>query len=389
MALLRVRVNGHLFAAADPQAAELRPNVPLGRRILEWHGLSRTPELRDPLLTRLANEYKGASLQESTLKKYGSSLGFFHNFCDLFGVNERDRLPAKREVILGFAVWRISDPKSGQDSLEKELLGRAEVGVSTMEKDLSALAAWHHVHNEPWTLASTDSELSMIKAGARKLQGDSHMRPPRPPVTIAMLDSLAKHLSDSPFDLSVKACAAIAFYGLARLGEIVTDSQSSFSPEKQPRRRDACLHSTGQRNKVLQVRLPHSKTKKPGEEHHLTLIEQKRLDPFAAFTEHWFSSNCGPDEHIFAYRNDRGLVVPLTRTAFMRRCNEAWAIDGFLRFTGHSFRIGGTNRLLDLGISEDDVKDMGRWKSDKWKVYVRKRKDDMADRIAAATASAG
>jgi hypothetical protein len=52
-------------------------------------------------------------------------------------------------------------------------------------------------------------------------------------------------------------------------------------------------------------------------------------------------------------------------------CNDVWSKHGFARYTGHSFRIGGTIMLLRSGISPEVVKKMGRWKSDAFQLYWR------------------
>ncbi|TFK16572.1 hypothetical protein FA15DRAFT_548136, partial [Coprinopsis marcescibilis] len=59
----------------------------------------------------------------------------------------------------------------------------------------------------------------------------------------------------------------------------------------------------------------------------------------------------------------------LTKAHFLERCNQIWTGLGYLRITGHSFRIGGTTELLLAGVPPDVVKAMGRWSSDSFLKY--------------------
>ena len=75
---------------------------------------------------------------------------------------------------------------------------------------------------------------------------------------------------------------------------------------------------------------------------------------------------------MFAYRDDAGALVPLTKRAFLSRLNEIWAKAGMKAVSGHCFRIGGTTALLKLGVDTEVVKlGGGRWKSDSFLRYWR------------------
>jgi hypothetical protein len=66
-------------------------------------------------------------------------------------------------------------------------------------------------------------------------------------------------------------------------------------------------------------------------------------------------------------------------------CNPVWNRHGFLRFAGHSFRIGGTTSLLRAGVNPDIVKKMGCWHLDAFPIYWHNLQDLFADHAADMT----
>jgi hypothetical protein len=57
------------------------------------------------------------------------------------------------------------------------------------------------------------------------------------------------------------------------------------------------------------------------------------------------------------------------------------AAEGISRITGHSFRIGGTTELLRRGVPPDVVKMAGRWSSDSFLRYWRKKEDILPQHV--------
>lgn len=66
-------------------------------------------------------------------------------------------------------------------------------------------------------------------------------------------------------------------------------------------------------------------------------------------------------------------LMPLTKYQFdvvLKKCLEKMGLNN-LRFSSHSFRIGAASEGARLGLPELDIKEMGRWKSQCFKLYVR------------------
>ncbi|KIJ68823.1 hypothetical protein HYDPIDRAFT_46053, partial [Hydnomerulius pinastri MD-312] len=78
--------------------------------------------------------------------------------------------------------------------------------------------------------------------------------------------------------------------------------------------------------------------------------------------------------HLFSYK-EGGTLVPLTKRKFLEIC------DAILKPLGHgsasrmSFRTGGTNALLERGVSPEVVKQLGRWSSDGFRKHQQSQVD--------------
>lgn len=64
---------------------------------------------------------------------------------------------------------------------------------------------------------------------------------------------------------------------------------------------------------------------------------------------------------------------PLTKYQFNAVIKKALSVCGLqgLRFTSHSFRIGAATTAFELGVPQEDIQRMGRWRSDSVFSYIR------------------
>ncbi|KIM25366.1 hypothetical protein M408DRAFT_74522 [Serendipita vermifera MAFF 305830] len=95
------------------------------------------------------------------------------------------------------------------------------------------------------------------------------------------------------------------------------------------------------------------------------------MDATIALCHHFVHSPLDDDKLLCEYSEGK-LAKVMDKELLMSMCNTIWSANGLPRFTGHSFRIGGTTSLLLAGIDVEIVKSMGRWSSDAFKLYWRK-----------------
>ena len=121
------------------------------------------------------------------------------------------------------------------------------------------------------------------------------------------------------------------------------------------------------------LHLPHTKTHPHGEE--VVLVDQDNpINPISLLKNHIHISGIPRDGLLLSFRKSDDLIV-LDKASFLRCCNDVWQPLGHPRFTGHSFRIGGTTKLLIAGILPDVVRVTGHWSSESFLRYWRSLKD--------------
>ncbi|KZT18119.1 hypothetical protein NEOLEDRAFT_1080978 [Neolentinus lepideus HHB14362 ss-1] len=244
-------------------------------------------------------------------------------------------MPASALLLAGFASWRAGT-----------------VSGSTIAAWLSAVRAWHRVNHAPW--AGDDDFVSLVKTSASKLTPASSRREKRAPVTLQHLIPLARALDPSSGrDCAVLAVALIAFWGCCRLGELVVPSKASFDPRWHVSRSAPVRyidHWDGLQSAHFDI--PFGKVEKEAGAR-ISLTGRHELCPVRAL-------------HRWA---------PLTKAAFLQRCEEVWRPLRLSRISGHSFRIGGATELLLAGVPPETVAAQGRWKSLAFLLYWRKLED--------------
>ena len=310
------------------------------------------------LLSSQAKNHVNQAIQngwaKTTISRYSSAVEQFIRFCDSEGVPEHLRFPADEFVLCAFAA--------------------SSLGIhsrSTPSSRLSALKAWHTAHNVEW---KGSSRLRYVLNGVRNLAPGNSRRPPRPPINAKMLTQLVEHLNPaSHFDAAVAACAATAFWGQCRLGELLPSSLTASLSNPLPTR-SGFVRSLRNPQACL-LHLPHTKTHHHGQD--VVIVDQyPPVNPISLLKSHIRINNVRSAAHLFSYKSVDG-PTSLTKSTFLRRCNEIWQALGYPRTTGHCFRIGGTTELLISGTPPEVVKATGRWSSESFLRYWRSL-DDIA-----------
>ncbi len=87
------------------------------------------------------------------------------------------------------------------------------------------------------------------------------------------------------------------------------------------------------------------------------------------------SSQSPPSSPLFT--TDNG--TPVTRHTFQTLLKSVLAKSGFApdRYSAHSFRIGAATTAANKGLSEQQIKTLGRWSSDAYALYVRNNLADI------------
>jgi hypothetical protein len=80
------------------------------------------------------------------------------------------------------------------------------------------------------------------------------------------------------------------------------------------------------------------------------------------------TAGAGEDQPAFAFESG----WPVTSSNFNAVLRER--LEGVLegiKITSHSFRIGAASRMGELGVSDEEIKSVGRWGSRAFETYLR------------------
>ena len=331
------------------------------RHCLSPHRSFSTP----PHLQRKIRLAMSSAWAPSTRRLYNNSISRFLAFCSSLEVPLSDCFPASEEILCAFAASSLGSRSS-----------------SSVRNDLSGIRAWHLFHNAPY---NGSARLSLLIRGIDSHAPASAKRNPRPPVTSSMIAALFNALSPAdPLDVACFATATCAFWGQARLGELLSNESSPSLRPSIPTRKNLLPLSSSGASRTLH--LPWTKTSRSKGEDIVLCRQHFNVDPLAALSAH-LSINSPPNDlplFSFAYGNQ---FRALSRSKFLARCNAVWGPLGFPTISGHCFRIGGTTELLVRGVPPDIVKSLGRWTSDSFLRYWRSL-EDIATRHIAISSSA-
>ena len=182
-----------------------------------------------------------------------------------------------------------------------------------------------------------------------------------------ILADIPKILNKQPYLAKLYQCMTIlAYYGLLRIGELA----SGYHPVKA---KD--IHTADDKFKILLV-LFTSKTHgydRPAQQVKIFAdkggdsafcpfkVTNQFLEVRGGYLEDW--------EPLFVFR-DRSPVKPCHFRRLLRKSLRRLGLDSKLYDT-HSLRIGRASDLMKFGYSVDQIKQLGRWKSNAVFKYIR------------------
>jgi hypothetical protein len=200
--------------------------------------------------------------------------------------------------------------------------------------------------------------------GAKRLMG----KPPQNklPITAEILRLIRPHFPRATrTDVRAWQAAVLCVFGLLRAGELLSTATNKGAV---PTLLDVSRAQWG--SYTLNLRASKTDPFRKGVDITFPRTDVLDLDPAAIL-----DSICSDalSEHrplstpIIADHNGK----PITRKAVMSRVAKALRAAGLQssRYSGHSFRRGGAQSLIDMGVESDTITTHGRWTSWAWSVY--------------------
>lgn len=308
-------------------------------------------------------QYGGWS--ESTVKHYNAGVSKLVTFAKAFKIPREDLLPIDPDHLYQFVLW--AGPRIPGSSL---LPSGSPIKSTTIRTYLSGIKAWHLYHDYQYPHQATP-RIELMLTTAKKLDIREKEKVPKSPVLVKDLFSLLESLTDRSLeDMTAYTVALIAFWGMARLGELLKQT----SAHDQVKVKDVIWDPLGE---YVTIRIRAAKTAAVGEIQELHLRKQASiLDPVAAVRRLINGTKASDDDPLFSYPvNDRRKT--LTKSRCQTIFSRVWQSQAESRLTGHSFRVGGASLRWNLGVPLEDIVKIGRWKSKAYKLYLREYPEDV------------
>ena len=194
----------------------------------------------------------------------------------------------------------------------------------------------------------------------------------RLPITRQVLHELVEslvHTNSSAWQRTLfKAMFLVAFYGFFRLGELAIKGPSSVSVVLQYSDiQFLSLDSTVQKVKITISHYKHNAANRPCE----IIIDRQSEESFCpvqSMIDYCRIRGKQPGS-LFCYADMRAVTITKFNIELQRSLAFCGLDSG--RYKSHSFRIGAASYAAEQGLSDAQIRSLGRWKSDAFKLYIR------------------
>ena len=192
----------------------------------------------------------------------------------------------------------------------------------------------------------------------------------RQPITLDLLKRIVlalPHICANSFEASLfHAAFTLAFFGFMRVGEITSasnrDRKISLAPSDIQVRQEKGV-------RALRVTIRHSKNNQNGPPQVISIPSQadRTICPVEAM-QNFAGARPNGAATLFCHFD----TSPLTRAQFTGVLSKALDFVGVTgQFGSHSFRIGAATTAAMQGVPDDQIQEMGRWRSSAFRTYIR------------------
>lgn len=284
-------------------------------------------------------------IRENTKRTYRSAQNDYIKFCEEYTLNP---LPASQECLMMYATQ----------------LYKRHMHINTIKVYLFAVRHYHIINKCNNPLLCTPRLNLVLKAIQLKcIKSKSKL-----PITYPILEKVYVALGRSRDERLMWAAMTLGFFGLLRASEFTVPSQASFCNDKHLTVSDVSLRSSHSNDTFMSVRVKSSKTDSKGFILHIG-CSQHTVCAVCAMTDYLNTRAMSGSDPLFLFDNDtilsRSILVSTTRS-YLAMCG----IDPE-KYTGHSYRVGGATSAAEAGLSDWEIKAMGRWNSECYHRYIK------------------
>ena len=292
----------------------------------------------------------GQGIASSTLTSYKSGIRQYYSFCSQFTLSP---FPLTDSLLCRFVAF-LYDRQLSPASIRLYLSSIRFLQISLGSPDPS-LANFPQLH--------------YVLRAVKRLN-PIHRRPPRLPITPAILRHLFSTWSAPPVSYAARmlwAACCLGFFAFLRAGEFTCPSMDAYDPSMLSPG-DIAMNNRANPTS-LSVSLRHSKTDVFGAGVTLYVgATGGNMCPVAAILSYMAVRPDTPGQ-LFIYHNNRPLSRDDLVTAVRDSLSSLRGLE-VSQFNGHSFRIGAATTAAQVGISDSLIQTLGRWKSSAFLSYI-------------------
>jgi len=233
----------------------------------------------------------------------------------------------------------------------------------------SYLSAIGYVHKMKGVTDPTKAFViqKLLVAVSRRSKADIRL-PISRPLLYELVKSLA-HTNSSAYQRSLySAMYMVAFYGFFRIGELASKTRTGPVEVVQYEQvkflvRDSQVTTV----KIIITKFKHNTANRPFD----ILIDRESSELFCPvqLLNDYFKVRGYGNGPLFCFADG----TPVTVAQFNTELRQALVFCGLdtSRYKGHSFRIGAACHAAERGLSDAQIRALGRWNSDAFKLYIR------------------
>ena len=259
-------------------------------------------------------------------------------------------------------------------------LAQNHLSYSTIRVYLSAI---RHLHLTAGLLNTFSAQstpcLTLVLQGIKRYQACTTSPTICLPITIQIMHNIKATLVQSPMEyqnIMMWAACCVAFFGCLRCGEFTVPSQSNYDPTIHLSYHDVLVDSKASPSMVI-IHIKQSKTDTTRKGTHIVLgLTGKEVCPVKAILPYLVCRGSKPGP-LFVTADNHYLTQPLFRS----KLHSLLAQIGLSadQFNTHSFQIGAATTADAAGLSEVQIKALGRWKSSTYQQYIRPSLSQLAN----------
>lgn len=351
-----------IYVTTPPRKKKKKNQLNVMEFLIDRDGVTTAPD--DPVKTFML----GGSWSTATLKHYNAGVAKLVTFASTFDIERHKILPIQPEILFKFVVWASPRLETSSTTNTTSPINNP-IKANTIRTYLSGIKAWHTFHDHPYPHECTPKVELLLKT-TKKIEGTASTRPPKNPVLLEHLQDLIEELTESTAEKQTALTVALcAFWGMARLGELVKPAKMS----NQVLVKDLKWDPAGS---FVTISIREAKTAVPGEIQTIHLNKQQSLlDPVSAIRRLIARTRPTEDEDLFSYPSN-GSRKTLTKNRCLKIVWGVWEGRGRTALSGHSFRVGGASMRWNFDVPLTEIVKLGRWKSKAYQLYIREYSSD-------------